>query len=177
MSDTAPPSPANDDFRIAALDLIRRSSTLTLATADHTGPWSAPVYYVWFKERFFFFSAANSHHVQQALHTGKAAAAVYHPSENWEEIRGLQMSGCVMAIHAPLLSLDVICRYLDRYPVIRSFFPNLRKPDAAAFSSRFRASLYAFAPETAVYTDNRFGFGARQSIDLRGMDNSTMEEK
>lgn len=167
LPDTVQAPPTHDDFRLAALDLIQRSATLTLATMDPTGPWSAPVYYVWFKEWFCFFSAPESRHIRQALNTGKAAATVFDASEDWKGIRGLQMEGRVTAICAPLVSLEVICRYLDRYPFVRSFFSGISKPDAAAFLSCFRARLYGFVPEAAVYTDNRFGFGVRRSVNLR----------
>ena len=44
-----------EDWRSAALTLIQSESTLTLATAGPSGPWSAPVYYVWVDDRFCFF--------------------------------------------------------------------------------------------------------------------------
>lgn len=160
------PSFADQDVQKAAMALVHQSSTLVLATADETGPWSAPVYYVWLKGRFFFFSSPDSRHIRQALHTPKTAAAVYHSSESVKEIRGLQMEGRLMRISSPLLSLEVIRRYVDRYPFVRPFFSNLNTPDAGDFFSRFKARLYGFVPETVVYTDNRFGFGTRSSITL-----------
>lgn len=150
----------------APLDLIESASTLTMATAGDAGPWSAPVYYVFRDGNFFFFSSPQSRHIQQAITTGKAAASLYHQSDAWQEIRGIQMTGSVQRIRSIPLSLQVIATYLKRFPFTLEFFPHDPSPDAEAFFSRFKARLYAFCPSEAYYIDNRFGFGKRQAINL-----------
>ena len=62
-----------DKWRDSALELIGDQSTLTLATADASGPWSAPVYFVFIDGRFYFFSSPESRHIQQAVLTGQVA--------------------------------------------------------------------------------------------------------
>ncbi|MBR9985284.1 MAG: pyridoxamine 5'-phosphate oxidase family protein, partial [Desulfosarcina sp.] len=150
----------------AALALIQDESTLTLATAGESGPWSAPVYCVCVNGCFYFFSSPQSRHIRQAMDSGKAAASLFHPADSWQAIRGIQMAGTVEPVDAVALSVKVIAVYLKRFCFAREFFPDDPTPDLAAFFSRFKARLYTFTPTAVYYIDNRFGFGTRQQIDL-----------
>ncbi len=155
----------SDDYRQAALALIQSESTLTLATAGKSGPWSAPVYYVFLNGRLFFFSSPESRHIRQATDSGEAAASLFHRGDTWQAIRGVQMTGTVERIHSMALSAKAIAMYLKRFAFVREFFENNPTPDPDAFFSRFKARLYAFTPTAVDYTDNRFGFGTRKRID------------
>jgi uncharacterized protein YhbP (UPF0306 family) len=154
-----------EDGRDAALALIQCESTLTLATSGDSGPWSAPVYCVCVKGRFYFFSSPQSRHIRQAMHSGKAAASLFHAAGSWQDIRGIQMTGTVERVDSMALSIKVIAVYLKRFSFAREFFPDDPTPDLAAFFSRFKARLYAFRPTAVDYIDNRFGLGTRQRID------------
>lgn len=159
-----PPS-TSDEWRRLALSLILEASTLTLATADPSGPWSAPVYYIFRENRFYFFSSPKSRHIRQALATGRAAASLYHEADAWQAIRGIQMTGRLERVRSTSVALGVIAAYLKRFPFTREFFPDRSTPDLEAFFSRFKTRLYVFAPSTLHYTDNRFGFATRKPID------------
>jgi hypothetical protein len=152
------------DLRDAPLALIKNESTLTLATTGAAGPWSAPVYYVYFDDRFYFFSSPQSRHIQQALESGVAAASLFHQADSWQAIRGIQMSGRVQRIRSAALSLKAVAAYLKRFPFAAVFFPGNPNPDVEAFFLRFNARLYAFRPSVAYYIDNRVGFGTRRRI-------------
>lgn len=153
-----------DRFREAAMALIEEASTLTLATADPTGPWSAPVYYVFLKGRFYFFSSPHSRHIEQALMSEKAAGSICTQADGWRTIRGIQMDGTITRLRRGPLAISVIARYLARYPFTRDFFKDSPVPDMDTFFSRFKTRLYQFAPTTVFYTDNRFGFATRERI-------------
>ena len=147
------------------MELIDTASTLSLATADGSGPWSAPVYYVCMDGRFYFFSSPRSRHIRQARSSGNAAASIFtQTDDDWQTIRGLQMEGEIHPVRRISLSVTVIARYLKRFPFTRTFFPDSPAPDADTFFSRFKARLYAFAPSSVFYTDNRFGFATRERI-------------
>jgi uncharacterized protein YhbP (UPF0306 family) len=146
------------------LTLIQSESTLTLATAGPSGPWSAPVYYVWVDDRFCFFSSPESRHIRQAIAAGKAAASLFHQADTWQDLRGIQLVGTVQRVQSVSLSLKAVATYLNRFPFTLDFFPGNAAPDANAFFSRFKARLYALTPTNMFYTDNRFGFAARQQI-------------
>lgn len=154
-----------EDGRQAALALIQTESTLTLATADETGPWSAPVYFVALDGRFYFFSSPQSRHIRQAAASGRAAASLFHQADSWQAIRGIQMTGTLERVGSVAVSLKAIAIYLQRFPFTREFFPDDSDPDLDAFFSRFKARLYAFTPTAVYYIDNRLGFGTRQQMD------------
>jgi uncharacterized protein YhbP (UPF0306 family) len=154
-----------DDYRQAALALIQSESTLTLATAGESGPWSAPVYYVCLNGRFYFFSSPRSRHIRQATESGEASASLFHQADTWQTIRGIQMAGSVQRIDSMVLSMKAIAMYLKRFTFVREFFADYPTPDPDAFFSRFKARLYAFTPTEVYYIDNRFGLGTRQRID------------
>ena len=155
-----------EDWRQAALSLIRGESTLTLATADETGPWSAPVYYVFLNGRFYFFSSPQSRHIQQAMDSGEAAASLFHQADAWQAIRGIQMAGRIERVRSAALAVKAIAIYLKQFPCTWEFFPGDPLPDLDAFFSRFKARLYAFTPSDVFYLDNRCGLGSRQRIYL-----------
>jgi uncharacterized protein YhbP (UPF0306 family) len=155
-----------EDGRQAALALIQGESTLTLATAGESGPWSAPVYFACVNGSFYFFSSPQSRHIRQAMESGKAAASLFQSADSWQAIRGIQMTGTLERVQSMALSIKVIAMYLNRFAFVSEFFPDNPTPDPAAFFSRFKARLYAFAPTAVDYIDNRSGFGARQRIDL-----------
>lgn len=146
------------------MELIDGASTLVLATCDTTGPWSAPVYYVFADGMFYFFSSPESRHIRQASASETAAASIFHQADAWQTIRGLQMQGSIAGVDQLATAAAIIAAYLKRFPFTRSFFPTNVKPDLHAFFSRFKARLYRFAPQSVFYTDNRFGFATRERI-------------
>jgi hypothetical protein len=154
------------DLYKAALDLIHGASTLTLATAGNEGPWSAPVYYVYSNNGFYFFSSPQSRHIIEAMQSDQAAASLFDPADAWQAIRGIQMSGKVDRAQSIALSLKIIALYLKRFPFTREFFHDAPHPNADDFYRRFKARLFVFVPEKIYYMDNRMGFGVRKQIEL-----------
>ena len=149
----------------AAKELIKHQSVLTLATSGADGPWSAPVYYVHADGDFFFFSSPQSRHISQAGQSGQAAASIFCPSDAWQTIQGIQMAGSITQVHSPMVSMNLIARYLNRFTFVRPFFPDGQAPTLDAFYAMFRARLFAFRPTAVFYLDNRCGFGSRVAID------------
>jgi len=145
-------------------ELIRMERTLTLATTGESGPWAAPVYYVFLDRRFFFFSSPQSRHIRQALNSG-AAASIFYQADSWQLIRGIQMRGTIERVHSIALSVKPIAMYLKRFDFVREFFADNPTPDLDAFFLRFKARLYTFTPTAVDYIDNRLGFGTRHRID------------
>jgi hypothetical protein len=154
-----------DKWRDSALELTRSQSTLTLATADASGPWSAPVYFVLIDGSFYFFSSPQSRHIRQALLTGQAAASLFADVDSWQAIRGLQMQGKIYRVRSIPVSFRVIAVYLARFPFTRDFFPDNPTPDPEAFFACFKARLFEFLPTQVFYIDNRHGLGNRRLID------------
>ncbi len=147
-----------------ALLLIQAQKTLVLATAD-PNPWSAPVYYEYQEQRFYFFSSADSRHVTAALSSGRCSGAVFRDSDDWRGIEGLQMEGRLEEIRAGTEAIRVFAAYIKRFPTVKSFFVEAVF-DFAQFVQRFNARLYAFAPDHIFYVNNQIGFGKRREIKL-----------
>ncbi|UCG66371.1 MAG: hypothetical protein JSW12_04910 [Deltaproteobacteria bacterium] len=69
------PDVSDEEVRVLAEDLIRQESTMTMATAGGDVAWAAPVYYVFWKSSFYFFSEPTSRHIQESIKSGQASAA------------------------------------------------------------------------------------------------------
>ena len=147
-----------------ALQLIQTQRTLVLATADPE-PWSAPVYYEYQKNRFYFFSSADSRHVAAALLSGRCSGAVFRDSDDWREIEGLQMEGSLEEVHFGPEAARAFAAYIKKFPTVKSFFVEAVF-DFAQFARRFNARLFAFVPERVFYVNNQIGFGKRREIEL-----------
>ena len=147
-----------------ALDLVSRENAMALATAREGTAWTAPVYFVFHKSAFYFFSDPASRHVQEALKSGQASATVYPFVSTWQEIRGVQMSGTVRAVSPGLEAVGSIRAYVRKFPFTREFFSPGDAADLESFGKRFKVRLYAFVPTLVYYLDNQVAFGFRKEI-------------
>ncbi len=147
-----------------AARLIRIRPSMTLATTFDGDPWAAPVYYAGTGRGLYFFSNPQSRHIQDAIASGNAACAVYEESTDWENLRGLQMSGVIRPVPAGMEAAAAVSAYVRKFPFIRAFFKAALKPDLAGFQRLFHAGLYCFVPRRIYYTDNSFQFGFRRQV-------------
>ena len=145
MSDNIP-VPDESQLRDYALDLIDKQYTMTLSTALHDTPWAAPVYYVNLDLRFYFFSDPRSRHIQESQAANQAAAAIFHQSNTWREIRGVQMSGRITSLWPGLESLRALRAYLKKFPFTEEFFDSRDQLDLEGFAKRFKVRFYCFRP-------------------------------
>ncbi|MDA8403174.1 MAG: pyridoxamine 5'-phosphate oxidase family protein [Desulfobacteraceae bacterium] len=156
ITDTAIISRAND--------LISSCHTMTLATAGDNMPWAAPVYYANVSHFFYFFSSPGSRHIQNALAAGHAACAIHAEERSWQNLRGLQMSGKIIAISNAGQSSKAIIAYVKKFPLVKTVFSSVKNLALNSFMSRFHASLYCFQPDYIVFMDNTVDFGFRREI-------------
>jgi len=154
------------DLKEKALVVIDKQSTMTLATAARSEAWAAPVYYVYHKSGFYFFSSPESRHIKESLAVGNAASAIFTPASSWQEIRGLQMSGVVQTTSAGWSALTAVTAYLKKFPFTREFFSQTDRIDLEAFSEKFHVRLYRFMPSRVLYQDNSIQFGFREEVIL-----------
>jgi hypothetical protein len=156
--------PSDQELKKLALDLIEEQSTMTLATAKGDVAWSAPVYYVFSKSCFYFFSDPTSRHVQESLASGQASSSIYANASTWQEIRGIQMAGQMETVSARLGTIEVIRAYLKKFPFTKDFFKPGQALDLEAFAKRFKVKLYRFKPTLVYYLDNSIRFGFREEV-------------
>ena len=144
----------------AALDLVLTSSVMTLGTAGEKGPWTAPVYYLYDNQGFYFFSDPQSRHIK-AGQNRTCAAAIFRDDPDVRNLRGLQMTGTLSPCPVNLESAGIALAYGKRFKL---------EVDAgnvlAYFRQAFHAALYLFRPACIYYMDNRSGFGNRTQICL-----------
>jgi uncharacterized protein YhbP (UPF0306 family) len=136
--------------------LLREESTLALATTDVRGEACiAPLFYVSDENlSLFWLSAASSLHSENLERTPRAAATVYRHTNNWKEIRGVQMRGPVSAITEPDQRRALIKTYCERFQL------------GAVFKVAISQSiLYVLRPDFYRYTDNSRAF--KHKFELR----------
>lgn len=149
-----------------ALDLIDAQSTMALATAKENTSWSAPVYYVYFKGKFYFFSDPKSRHVVEAMDSGRVSAAIYPYADTWQGIRGIQMTGCIRPAGIGITAAQAVRAYIKKFPFTREFFKPGQAVDLDGFGKQFRVKLYRLEPDLVYYLDNQIKFSFREEIEL-----------
>jgi uncharacterized protein YhbP (UPF0306 family) len=138
-----------------ALELLEQQSTVALATGDDRGePHCAPLFYVSDEDyRLYWFSSPRSQHSKNLKRDARAAATVYAPTDEWKEIRGLQMRGEAYVVRDRVLRRKIAERYVERFRLGGTFAP-------AMAATR----LYCFEPSWIRYLDNTRGFGYRCTV-------------
>jgi uncharacterized protein YhbP (UPF0306 family) len=149
-----------------ALGLINSQSTMSLATARENRAWAAPVYYVYFKSAFYFFSSPDSRHIKEAMDCEEVSAAVYPAVALWQDIKGIQMSGSINKAGIGFTAMGALRAYNSKYPFIREFFESGETLDLESFEKRFKVRFYRFNPSLIYYLDNQIKFGFRIEVDL-----------
>ncbi len=166
MGDNNPEGVSKERLKKLAGTLIEGQSTMTLATAQENAAWAAPVYYVFFRSAFYFFSDPGSRHIQESLANCQASAAIHSAASSWEEIRGVQMSGSIDMVSGKLEAVETIGKYLKKFGFAQDFFSKDQAMDLDAFAKRFNVRLYKFKPALIYYLDNSIRFGFREVIDI-----------
>ena len=154
------------EVALRAVDLINSQNTMTLATSDGESAWAAPVYFVFHRGGFYFFSDPESRHIQDGRSGSKSSAAIHAPSKEWRDICGIQMSGKINPISLGREAASAFGAYLNKYPFCKEFFSPGSTMSLETFTGRFKARLYKFVPLQVYYQDNRIEFGHRELVDL-----------
>lgn len=145
-------------------ELVRRfldaHSTLALACADESGPWTAPVYFARHEGVLYFFSSPGSRHSLAFTRDPRAGGAVYGVYAGWRDIRGVQLSGRV----EPVTRLDEKSRATAAYLAKFAFAAPIL--EGAHGLIRGKVRLYRFVPDRVLYLDNAMGLGERESVAL-----------
>jgi len=166
MGDSKSEGVSKEQLRTLAGNLVEEQSTMTLATAQEDVAWAAPVYYVFFRSAFYFFSDPGSRHIQESLVSCQASAAIHAGASSWEEIRGVQMSGNLNMVSGKLEAIETIGKYLKKFGFAQEFFSKDQALDLDAFAKRFHVRLYKFKPTLIYYLDNSIRFGFREAVDI-----------
>jgi uncharacterized protein YhbP (UPF0306 family) len=136
--------------------LLRRQSTLVLATADEDGtPRSTPLFFLADDElRLFWFSSRASRHSHNCKRDPRASIAVFRPARRWQQIAGVQIQGRVLAATDRATRQRITSEYCARFALDEGFAGVIRS-----------SALYCFTPEWIRYIDNSEKFG--EKVELR----------
>jgi len=139
--------------KIAAL--LGEQSTLALATTDEQGQACVtPLFYIaGEKLTLYWLSSESSLHSRNLKRAPMAAATIYRHTENWKEIRGVQLRGPVTVIADPKHRRATIEAYCRRF--------QLGVLPTAAIS---QCKLYALQTVYFRYIDNSKVFGRKFEI-------------
>jgi uncharacterized protein len=150
-------------YRNQALSLLRNEKTMVLAVRDGTGPWAAPVYYLYAPPGIYFYSSPRSKHIQALRDCSQAAGAIFADGDQWQDIQGLQMVGTVEQVQSRMQRMAITTRYLAKFPLARQM---LMAGAQQSESFEARVGLYVFRPLEIHCTCNRESFGRRVPINL-----------
>ena len=166
MGDNNPEGVSKEQLRTLAGNLIEGQSTMTLATAQENTAWAAPVYYVFCRSAFYFFSDPESRHIEESLAGCQVSAAIHSEASSWKDIRGVQMAGSIDMVSGKLEAVETIGKYLKKFGFTKDFFSKDQAMDLDAFAKRFHVRLYKFNPSIIHYLDNSIRFGFREEVDI-----------
>ncbi len=156
----------HQDLKTQALELINQQSTMTLATAHDNTAWAAPVYYVFYKSAFFFFSDPSSRHIVEALASKQTSAAIYPYADTWQGIKGIQMSGNIRQLAPGVTAIQAIRAYTRKFSFTKDFFEPGQSLSLENFIKRFKVRFYRLDPRIIYYLDNQIKFGFREEVRL-----------
>ncbi len=137
---------------------LQSQSTLALATADANGmPHAAPLFYFTPDGiRLYWLSSAFSRHSRNLKRSPSAAVSVYASTEDWKQIRGVQMRGAAAVVASRDERQGIVEAYCARFHLGPQF--------RAAIT---RSRLYCFQPEWVRYLDNSKGFGYKFELSVK----------
>ncbi|MFP5277706.1 MAG: pyridoxamine 5'-phosphate oxidase family protein [Acidobacteriota bacterium] len=138
-------------------ELLGSCSTLALATAEGDGgPHSTPLFFVMDDAmRLYWFSSRRSLHSRHLAAHPEAAVAVFHETDRWQQIRGVQMRGAAAVVEDRERRREMVRSYCARFALGDFFGAAIR-----------RSALYCFTPRWARYIDNTVRFGYKFELDL-----------
>ena len=154
----------NKSLITRAKKLIQKNQAMTLSTALNNQAWAAPVFYVNSGDSFYFFSSPNARHIIEALASGQAACTIYEEGASWQNLMGLQMSGKVLNVPAGVEASKAFFAYIKKFPLVKTFFSDIKDIGFNDFSTRLHTKLYCFIPESVLFMDNSVHFGFRTEI-------------
>jgi uncharacterized protein YhbP (UPF0306 family) len=137
---------------------LKSQSTLSLATTALNGtPHVTPLFYLADDDlSLYWLSSASSQHSRNLKRSPAAAVCVYSATEQWKEIRGVQMRGAVAIVTGRSTRREIVEAYCARFRLEPLF-------QAAIARSR----LYCFQPEWVRYLDNSKRFGYKFELTIK----------
>lgn len=141
--------------RDQVIEFLKSQNILTLATVTEDGSlYATPLFYVLHGVFcLYWVSSASSLHSQSLSSVGDAAAAIYAATDEWKEIRGVQMKGRVHEVVEAVERKKVLHHYTGRF--------HLGSMLRIALS---QSTLYRLTPTWVRLLDNSKCFGYKREF-------------
>jgi uncharacterized protein YhbP (UPF0306 family) len=143
---------------LQAIDcLLRSESTMVISTCGHVGaPHATPLFYLTGAQfELYWFSSPSSIHSRNVAKVPEASVAIYAATDQWQQIRGVQMRGTVHKITQRTQRREISKAYCTRFELGIVFRAVMAKN-----------SLYVFQPSWVRYLDNTRHFGFKFETEL-----------
>ncbi|MFK5953186.1 MAG: hypothetical protein QM498_09030 [Desulfobacterium sp.] len=150
------------DWMVNIEKMIISQKVMTLAVIWQAEAWSSPVYYLYWRKAFYFFSSTDSRHIKGSQQTdGRAGGSIFVNALSFDEIQGIQMQGCIEPAKKDREGLAAAVAYLKRFGIYHG------KVNAMTFiKKQYRASFYRFLPHDLIYMDNRVAMGFKKELEI-----------
>jgi uncharacterized protein len=155
-----------NEIQIKSKHLIKETRVMTLAVTSCDIPWSSPVYFVFHKNGFYFYSNENSRHIQYAQGKKNISASIFHDSDDMEQIFGFQMTGKLEKVLKPNLYLKIARKYVTKFNFLKQIFGSQVIDNKQFFLEKFKSHLYCLYPDQIFFSDNSNKSDKRSKIDL-----------
>ncbi|MCG8566948.1 MAG: pyridoxamine 5'-phosphate oxidase family protein [Desulfobacterales bacterium] len=147
--------------------LVTQPRTLVLGMDTPDGPWTAPVYFVYDRGAFYFFSNPKSRHLNPA--TPGAAASIFQDADRVDKIVGLQMQGAIEPVSRTGEKFKTMAAYVKKFNFLEKKFGKQILENPQFFAEKFHARPHKFIPgEIWLSNHGRTGSG-RQPVPLEVM--------
>jgi uncharacterized protein YhbP (UPF0306 family) len=146
-----------DDLCPVLRAFLARQSTLTLATAGEIDgrPQAAPLFFASDDQfNLYWISSPDSRHSMNLAAWDDVAAAIFEPTWEWADIKGVQFEGVAL----PVTEDDERARALAIY---KAKFPFVNEKFAALIDESI---LYVLRPRWMRWIDNERRFGYKQEF-------------
>ncbi len=146
-------------------EFLRTENVAVLSTVNADGtPHATPMFYLPNEgPLIYWFSSQSSQHSRNLVRSPDAACAVFRPTDNWKQIRGVQMRGQARLINDRKLLRSIRTTYAERFHLTSTLRALMRRTD-----------LFVFQPSWIRYLDNTVRFGYKFTIKVLSMSNSQL---
>ncbi len=146
--------------------LLNKKRVMTVGVSMNNIPWTSPVYFIFFEKHFYFFSNKNAKHIRYAGNNNLVSCAIFHDSDDLDQIFGLQMSGRLKKVPQTLLHIKLVKKYVKKFNFLQKAFGPQIIDNTHFFLEKFNSELYGFYPDKIYLSDNSKKKDKQRQIDF-----------